>query len=81
MTDTNKTYQIKLIGHLNAGWADWFDGMIFTHERDGTTTLTGENVDQAALHGMLKIIRDLGIPLLSVNQIEPNPKEQTDIDQ
>ena len=70
MTDSkNRTYQIILKGYLNESWADWFEGMTFTYERDGTTTLQGEIVDQAALHGMLKIIRDLGLPLISVNQI------------
>jgi hypothetical protein len=65
-----KTYQIKLKGHLEESWADWFDGLTFTHESDGTTTLTGEVVDQAALHGLLKKIRDLGLPLLSVNHLD-----------
>ena len=62
-------YEIKIKGHLNDSWIDWFEGMTFVHESDGTTTLTGEIIDQAALHGMLKKIRDLGLPLLSVNQI------------
>jgi hypothetical protein len=65
-----KTYQIKFKGHLEESWADWFDGLTFTHESDGTTTLTGEVVDQAALHGLLKKIRDLGLPLLSVNHLD-----------
>ena len=60
-------YEIVLRGHLNESWADWFAGLTFTHRRDGTTILTGEIADQAALHGMFKIIRDLGLPLLSVN--------------
>jgi len=81
MTDPNtKIYQIKFKSHLNESWADWFDGMTFTHESDGTTTLTGEVVDQAALHGLLKKVRDLGLPLLSVNQVEPNPNEKTDFE-
>ena len=67
-TPTGKTYEIKLKGHLNESWADWFDGLTITHEDDGTTTLTGEVVDQSALHGVLKKIRDLGLPLISVNQ-------------
>ena len=62
-------YRIILKGHLNESWADWFEGMTFTYEKDGTTTLQGEIIDQAALHGMLKIIRDLGLPLISVYQI------------
>ena len=66
-----KIYEIKIKGHLNASWADWFEELTFTHESDGTTTLTGKIIDQAALHGMLKKVRDLGLPLLSVNCIDP----------
>ena len=70
MTDPNiKTYQIKLKGHLKESWADWFDGLDFTYEDDGTTNLTGDIVDQSALHGLLKKVRDLGFPLISVNQV------------
>ena len=65
-----KIYEIKIKGHLNASWADWFEELTFTHENDGTTTLTGKIIDQAALHGMLKKVRDLGLPLLSVNCID-----------
>jgi hypothetical protein len=65
---TGKSYKIRLKGHLDQSWADWFEGLTVTHEADGTTTLVGENFDQAALHGLLKKIRDLGLPLLSVNQ-------------
>ena len=64
-----KIYKIRLKGHLNDSWADWFDGMAFSHESDGTTTLTGKIIDQAALHGLLKKVRDLGLPLISVNRI------------
>jgi hypothetical protein len=67
---TGKTSEIKIRGYLNASWADWFEGLTFTHESDGTTTLTGEIIDQAALHGILKKVRDLGLPLLSVNCID-----------
>ena len=74
----DKIYEIKLKGHLNENWADWFDGLTFTHESDGATTLVGEIVDQAALHGLLKKIRDLGLPLLSVNQIETDQAELFD---
>jgi hypothetical protein len=65
-----KTYKIKIKGHLDDSWIDWFDGLDFTHESDGTTTLTGEIRDQAALYGLLKKIRDLGLPLLSVNRTD-----------
>ena len=75
---TDKIYQIKLKGHLNESWADWFDGLTFTYESDGTTTLMGEIVDQAALHGLLKKIRDLGLPLLSVNHVETDQAGPSD---
>jgi hypothetical protein len=61
-----KIYEIRLKGHLNESWADWFDGLVFKLESDGTTTLTGPVIDQSALHGLLKKVRDLGMPLLSV---------------
>ena len=63
-------FVIRLKGHLHDSWGDWFDGFVFTHEADGTTTLTGEVIDQAALHGLLKKVRDLGLPLLSVNRLD-----------
>jgi hypothetical protein len=60
-------YQIRLRGHLDRGWADWFDGLAITLEENGETSLTGTVVDQAALHGLLRKVRDLGMPLVSVN--------------
>jgi hypothetical protein len=65
-------YEIRLTGHLDARWADWFDGLTLTHESDGTTLLEGEVVDQAALHGLLQKVRDLGVPLMSVTLVGPN---------
>lgn len=65
-----ESYEIKLQGHLDESWADWFDGLTFVHENDGTTTLRGRIIDQTALHGLLKKIRDLGVPLLAVNRID-----------
>ena len=62
------SYEIRLKGHLEARWADWFDGMSLTQESDGTTVLRGSVVDQAALHGLLGKVRDLGVPLIAVNQ-------------
>ncbi len=66
-------YEIRLKGHLADRWADWFEGLTITLEDDGDTLLTGPVVDQAALHGLLRKVRDLGMPLLSVNRIEPGP--------
>jgi hypothetical protein len=66
-------YEIRLKGHLDDRWAEWFEGLTITLEEDGTTLLTGPVVDQAALHGLLKRVRDLGIPLLSVCPLEHGP--------
>jgi hypothetical protein len=63
-------YQIRLKGHLGRQWTDWFGGLTITLEDDGDTLLTGPVVDQAALHGLLKKVRDLGMPLVSVNRID-----------
>ncbi len=60
-------YQIRIKGHLSSQWSDWFDGLNVDLEEDGNTLLTGPVVDQAALHGLLRKVRDLGMPLLSVN--------------
>ncbi len=66
-------YQIRIKGHLGAQWTDWFGGLTVTLEDNGDTLLSGPVIDQAALHGLLKKVRDLGMPLLSVNRIEPDP--------
>ncbi|ALC87039.1 hypothetical protein AM499_15330 [Bacillus sp. FJAT-22090] len=66
----SKFYEICLKGHLNPRWMDKFAGLSFIYESDGTTILSGPVVDQAALHGLLRIVRDLALPLVSVNQIE-----------
>lgn len=63
-------YQIRLKGHLDDYWADWFEGMTITLDDNGETVLTGEVIDQAALHGLLKKIRNLGLSLISVTQVE-----------
>jgi hypothetical protein len=67
--DQPEVYQIRIKGHLGQQWADWFGGLSITLEDDGGTVLTGPVVDQAALHGLLKKVRDLGMPLLSVNNV------------
>ena len=64
-------YQIRIKGHLGSQWSEWFEGLTITLEENGETLLTGPVVDQAALHGLLKKIRDLGMPLVSVNRVEP----------
>ena len=63
-----ESYEIRVKGHLEPRWADWFDGLTLTQERDGTTVLRGSVVDQAALHGVLGKVRDLGLPLIAVNR-------------
>jgi hypothetical protein len=68
-------YQIRLVGHLGEQWADWFDGLTITLDNNGQTLLTGPVVDQAALHGLLRKVRDLGMPLLSVVCTQPNQLE------
>ena len=65
-------YEIRLRGHLETRWAAWFDGMTLSHERDGSTVLNGPVVDQAALHGLLQKVRDIGLPLVSVIHVEPD---------
>lgn len=65
-------YEIRLQGRLEPRWSVWFDGFTLTNEDDGTTTLRGPVVDQAALHGQLQRLRDLGLPLISVNRVEPD---------
>ena len=63
-------YEIRLKGHLEARWAAWFDGLSLTQESDGTTVIRGSVIDQAALHGLLNKVRDLGLPLIAVAQID-----------
>ena len=66
-------YEIRLKGHLDDRWDEWFEGLTITLGEDGNTLLTGPVIDQAALHGLLKKVRDLGMPLLSVCPVEPGP--------
>ena len=72
-TNEGGSYEIRLKGHLNARWADWFDGLTLTQESDGTTLLSGPVVDQAALHGLLGKVRDLGLPLIAVSRSGEQP--------
>ncbi len=72
MTERQKIYEIKIKGHLDDRWADWFEGMTFTRASDGTTILSGPITDQAALHGILNGIRDLGLSLISVQRVDPD---------
>ena len=67
---TANGYEIRLQGHLDARWGDWFEGYTLTSEGDGTTTLTGRAIDQAALHGLLRRVADLGVVLISVHPID-----------
>ena len=68
-------YEIRLKGHLDARWAAWFDGLSLTCERDGASVLHGQIVDQAALHGVLRKVRDVGLPLLSVVRVEADQSD------
>ena len=63
-------YEIRLTGHLNARWTAWFDGLTVSRETEGTTVISGQIADQAALHGVLQRVRDLGLPLISVTRVE-----------
>jgi len=74
-------YQIRIRGHLSDSWVDWFEGLTITLVEDGDTLLTGPFVDQAMLHGLLKKVRDLGMPLLSVNRIEPGEADASNTNQ
>ncbi len=65
-------YQIRIKGHLVSQWTHWFEGLTITLEEGGNTLLTGPLVDQSALHGLLKKVRDLGMTLISVNQVQIN---------
>jgi hypothetical protein len=67
-----QVYQIRIKGHLGADWTDWFDGLDITLQDNGDTLLTGPVIDQAVLHGLLRKVRDLGLPLLAVNLVDPN---------
>jgi hypothetical protein len=71
-SDQQPTFEIRIKGHLGSQWSEWFEGLNITLEDDGNTLLSGPVIDQAALHGVLKKIRDLGMPLVSVIQVQFN---------
>jgi hypothetical protein len=73
-------YEIRLKGHLDGRWAAWFDGMCLHHESDGTTIIRGSVIDQAALHGLLRKVRDVGLPLVSVMHVECDQPDSPDIE-
>jgi len=79
--DQPMAYQIRIKGHLSPRWTEWFAGLTITLEGDGNTLLNGPVIDQSALHGILKKIRDLGMPLLSVNHVDSNKRARADTDQ
>jgi hypothetical protein len=72
-------YQIRIKGHLGSQWTDWFEGLTIMLEDNGDTLLTGPVFDQAALHGLLKKVRDLGMPLVSVSPLEYGQAHTSDI--
>ncbi len=75
----HQCYEIRIKGHLDDRWSEWFEGLTITLEEDGNTLLTGPVVDQAALHGLLKKVRDLGMPLLSVCPLDPGQTDSSDV--
>ena len=77
-TEQATVYQIRIKGHLGGGWSDWFGGLTLTQEENGETLLTGPVVDQAALYGMLKKVRNLGLTLISVYPEESAPTVEKD---
>ena len=65
------TYRIRVGGHLDDRWSDWLEGLVIQRQTDGSTELVGSVIDQAALHGVIARIRDLGLPLLAMERVEP----------
>ena len=78
-TSNPQYYEIHLKGHLDDRWAEWFEGLTITLEDNGDMLLTGPVIDQAALHGLLKKVRDLGMPLVSVSPVEPGAAEASEV--
>jgi hypothetical protein len=69
-------YAMRVKGHLDQSWSNWFDGLTISYSQDGSTLLCGPLSDEAALHGLLNKVRDLALPLLAVNRVEPFGEEQ-----
>ena len=76
--DTPTRYVIRIEGHLSASWASWFEDLEIHHEESGETILAGSLADQAALHGVLMRIRDLGLPLVAVSRVEQTEDQEPD---
>jgi len=68
-------FEIKVKGHLDSHWSEWFEGLTMRYDERGNTFLSGPVTDQAALHGLLGKIRDMNLALISVNRIEPDPEK------
>jgi hypothetical protein len=68
-------YEIRVKGHLDERWSEWFDGLTITNLQSGEALLSGEIVDQAALHGVLSKVRDLNLPLIAVRIVDPEPQD------
>jgi hypothetical protein len=79
--DRPTVYHIRIKGHLGPHWSDWFEGLTITLEDTGETLFTGPVVDQAALHGLLRKVRDVGLPLVSVSPVQPGQAEAPDVKQ
>ena len=77
--DVARRYEIRIKGHLDTRGADWLEGLSFTHESDGTTILSGPVVDQAALHGLLRKVRDVGLSLIAVIKVDPKQADGPDV--
>jgi hypothetical protein len=79
--DEPMVYQLRITGHLGLQWTEWFEGLTIVLQENGETLLTGAVVDQAALHGLLKKVRDLGLPLISVIRVNPGQDDMPDVNQ
>jgi hypothetical protein len=77
--DQPMVYQVRIKGHLGGQWTDWFGGLSITLEENGESLLTSPVIDQATLHGLLRKVRDLGMPLVSVTRVEPGQADEPDV--